>query len=96
MALDEVTLLTLVADRRKLLLEHLPQGSSAAAAATAAAAMVADVAGAGCGGSDLSDAVSVAEEEAAAAAAAAGAECVVRYFGHSIHKGLRGSQVCYS
>ena len=42
----------------------------------------------------MSEAVKVAENDAAVAAAAAGAECVVRYFGHAIHKGLRGSQIC--
>jgi hypothetical protein len=92
-ALDEVFLLTLVADQRTRLLDALPPGSSTAAAA--AASSVADVAGGGGGGrgggAGVSEAEKAAENEAAAAEARAGAECIVRYFGHAIHKGLRGS-----
>ena len=94
MALDEVGLLKLVADQRTRLLDALPPGSSTAAAA-AAASSVADVAGGGGGErggvAGVSEAVKAAENEAAATAARAGAECIVRYFGHAIHKGLRGS-----
>ncbi len=92
MALDEVHLLTIVADKRTRLLDAIPPGSSTAAATTNTAAAAASVGGEREGGAGVSGAVKAAENEAAAAAAAAaGAECIVRYFGHFIHKGLRGS-----
>ena len=105
-ALDEVALLTLVTNERARLLDALPAGASSADAArcaTAAARAIVAAEAAATGADDgdspvasasSTPAVAAAAAAASAAAAAAGSECVVRFYGHSIHKGVRGSQIC--